>query len=263
MNIIQIYRQFPKHEDCLKHLEVARWQGKPRCPYCNSVRSSSLPKENRYHCNACLSSYSVTVRTIFHKTKVDLQKWFLAISLILNAKKGISARQLARDIEVNKNTGWYMYMRIRKAMRDDGELLQNLVEVDETYIGGKNKNKHNGKKTKGGQGRNTTDKTAVFGILERGGRVWAQKVKNVSKKTLQTLIRANVEQGSEVFTDEWGAYRGLSTKFKHSFVNHGSGQYVKGDAHTNTLEGFWGLLKRGLVGSVSSSEQTVFKRLYQ
>lgn len=248
MNIIQIYKQFPKEKDCLDHLEKIRWSGKPICPYCKSDRITPVPKENRHHCNACNTSYSVTVRTIFHKTKVDLQKWFLAVSIVLNAKKGISARQMARDIEVNKNTAWYMLMRIRRAMIDNGELLKNLIECDETYIGGKNKNKHKGKKTKGGQGRNTQDKVAVFGILERGGIVKAGKVKDVSKKTLHKLIHRNAEKGSKIFTDEWKSYTGLSSKFSHNIVNHGTGEYVKGEAHTNTLEGFWSLLKRGIVG---------------
>lgn len=248
MNIIQIYKQFPTANDCLKHLENVRWAGKPICPYCKSDRITAMPKEHRHHCNACNTSYSVTVGTIFHKTKVDLQKWFLAVSLVLNAKKGISARQMARDIEVNKNTSWYMLMRIRRAMIDNGELLKNLIECDETYIGGKNKNKHNNKKTKGGQGRNTQDKVAVFGILERGGIVRAGKVKDVSKKTLQRLIYRNAEKGSKIFTDEWKSYVGLSAKFTHNVVSHGVGQYVQGEAHTNTLEGFWSLLKRGIVG---------------
>jgi transposase-like protein len=230
-------------------LENVRWNGKPYCPYCASVRVTKALKGKRYHCNACNTSFSVTVRTIFHKTKIDFQKWFLAVSLVLNARKGISARQLARDIEVNKNTAWLMLMRIRKAMREQGNLLEGIVEADETYIGGKNRNKHNDKKTKGGQGRSTKDKTPVFGVLSRGGEVRAQKVHNVSARTLQALINANVKKGAHMMTDEWGAYTGLENKkYKHSKVNHGRGQYVVGVAHTNTIESFWSLLKRGIIG---------------
>src|SRR3990167_7097814 len=162
MNIIQIYKTFPTQNDCLRHLEAVRWNGKPKCPYCKSGRQTPVPQEKRYHCNSCNTTYSVTVGTIFHKTKLDLQKWFLAISLVLNAKKGISARQLARDIEVNKNTALFVLMRIRKAMREYRVLLEGIIEADESYIGGKNRNKHNDKKTKGGQGRSTKDKTPVF-----------------------------------------------------------------------------------------------------
>jgi transposase-like protein len=120
MDIITIYQQFPTDNDCLNHLEKVRWSDGPRCPYCGSDKATARPKERRYHCGNCNTPYSVTVGTIFHDTKLDLQKWFLAISLILNAKKSISARQLARDIGVNKDTAWYMRMRIRRAMVEQG-----------------------------------------------------------------------------------------------------------------------------------------------
>ena len=132
MNIIQVYKRFPTHADCIAHLENVRWNNEPTCPYCQSKNSTSLPKERRHHCNNCNTSYSVTVGTIFHKTKLDLQKWFLAISIILNAKKGIASRQLARDLEVNKDTAWYLQMRVRRAMLRDSALLTGIVEADET-----------------------------------------------------------------------------------------------------------------------------------
>lgn len=248
MNIIQIYKQFPTQLDCIKHLEKVRWNNEPVCPYCNSKNQTPLPKEHRYHCNNCNTTFSVTVQTIFHKTKCDLQKWFLAISLVLNAKKGLSARQLARDIEVTKDTAWYMLMRIRKAFLEYGELLEGIIEADETYIGGKNKNKHNNKKNEGGQGRNTTDKTAVVGTLQRDGKVKAQKVNDVSRKTLHGVINQNVKKDSTIMTDEWKSYNGLCLLYGHQTVSHAMGEYVNGACHTNTLEGFWSLLKRGVIG---------------
>lgn len=235
MNIIQIYKQFPKQEDCLAHLEKVRWNNKPQCPYCKSSRSTKTKEDHRHHCNNCNTTYSVTVGTIFYKTKLDLQKWFLAISLMLNAKKGISARQLARDIEVNKNTAWYLLMRLRNAFLESPELLNGIFEVDETYIGGKNKNKHNDKKTNGGQGRNTKDKTAVFGVLQRDGKVKAQKVKNVKGKTLLSIISRHVEKGSDIMSDQWPAYRKLSKKFKHLIVD---GNMLMGNATQTLLKGF-------------------------
>lgn len=249
MNIVQVYKRFPTQADCIKYLETVRWKGKVICVYCNSKRITPAPDEQRYHCNSCKTSFSVTVGTIFHKTKVDLQKWFLAISLVLNAKKGISARQLARDIEVNKNTGWFMLMRIRKAMIEHGELLQGIVEADECYVGGREKNKHRNKRGPGGSaGRSTGSKIPVFGVVERGGKVRARKVKDVSGKTLKRLINGLVSQGSTVMTDEWRSYQGLAKRFNHHTVAHGTGEYVRGDVHSNSIEGFWSLLKRGIVG---------------
>lgn len=248
MNIVSIYKRFPTQTDCIKHLENVRWNNVPVCPYCNSKNQSPLPKEHRYHCNNCNTTYSVTVQTIFHKTKCDLQKWFLAISLVLNAKKGLSARQLARDIEVTKDTAWYMLMRIRKAFKEYGELLEGIIEVDETYVGGKNKNRHKDKKTEGGQGRGGDDKTPVVGTLQRDGKVKAQKAKDVSRKTLHGIVKQNVKEGSTVMTDEWRSYNGLSLLYGYQVVSHTMGEYVNGACHTNTLEGFWSLLKRGVIG---------------
>lgn len=134
INIISIFERFPAQDDCVAHLEAVRWRGVPTCPYCGSDRTTAMPAERRHHCNNCKTSFSVTVSTIFHHTHLPLQKWFLALSLVLNAKKGISARQLARDLQVNKNTAWRMGMQIRNAMFEieQRNLLQGIVEADET-----------------------------------------------------------------------------------------------------------------------------------
>jgi transposase-like protein len=140
MNITQVYRLFPTEADCIAHIEKVRWEGESMCPYCGSSRATAMPKEHRYHCNNCKTSFSVTVGTIFHHTHLPLQKWFVALSLTLNAKKSTAARQLARDLEVNKDTAWFMAMRIRRAMKEHPEqraLLQGIVKADEAYIAGK------------------------------------------------------------------------------------------------------------------------------
>ena len=146
MNIIQIFNQFPTQQSCIEHLEEKRWGGKPVCTYCKSDNNYLVESELRHKCNNCKKSFSVTVGTIFHNTHMPLQKWFLLISLMLNAKKGLSACQAARDIEVRRPTVWSMMHRIRKSMADNGELLTGIIEMDETYVGGKPR-KSNNKKT--------------------------------------------------------------------------------------------------------------------
>ncbi|MFC2060863.1 IS1595 family transposase, partial [Chloroflexota bacterium] len=248
MNIVSIYKQFPTEADCLTYLEQVRWQGKPICPYCNSTNSTLLLKEQRHHCNNCNTTFSVTVNTIFHHTHLPLQKWLLAVTLVLNAKKGIAARQLARDLDVNKNTAWRMGMKIRQAMIDTEQrnLLTGLVEMDETYIGGKPR-KGSGQHLKRGRG---TKKTPVVGIIERGGNVTASVARNgkLTTKNLTDLVRRNVDiKNATLITDEFSGYIGIRRILPHEIVDH-SKWYVDGFKHTNNMESFWALLKRGVVG---------------
>ena len=247
MNIITIYKQFPTDSDCIAHLEKVRWPGGARCPYCGSEKATRMPKENRYHCFNCKTSYSVTVNTIFHDTKLDLQKWFLAISLILNAKKGISSRQLARDLQVNKNTAWYMAMRIRKAMVEHGELLKGIVEVDECYIGGKPR-KGNDKGPSGSKLGRGTDKIPVVGAVERGGKVTAKVARNLKAKPLSSFVKGKIQvAGTTVMTDEFSGYCRLKYFVNHETINHQEA-YVCGNIHTKGIESFWAILKRGMIG---------------
>lgn len=243
MNIVQVYKRFPTHEDCLRHLEDVRWHGNPICPYCKSDNVTPMPKELRHHCNNCNTSFRVTVQTIFHNTKLDLQKWFVAISIVLNAKKGISARQLARDIEVNKDTAWYMGMRIRKAMgaQEERDLLQGICEADETYIGGKNKG--------GKRGRGSENKIPVAGIVERGGDIVAKPVKSVSAKVLNRFVKQNIDcKNTILVTDDFRSYIPMSKYVEHRVIKHSEKKYADGMIHTNTIESFWSLFKRGIAG---------------
>ncbi len=249
MNIIEIYQKFPTENDCIKHLEYIRWKDQPRCVYCKSTKTTPLPKENRHHCNNCNTTFKVTVDTIFHHTHLDLQKWFLALCLILNAKKGISARQLARDIKVNKDTAWRIGMKVREAMTQQGQrqLLTGIVEMDETYIGGKPR-KGSGGYNKRGRG---TKKPPVVGMVQRDtGNFKAEVVKNrkLSSKNLMALVRKNIDiNNATLVTDQYRGYIGIQRLMPHKVVDH-TVWYVNGDAHTNTVESFWTLLKRGIIG---------------
>ena len=256
MNIVSIFAKFPTEDACIAHLEAVRWPNGPVCPYCKASKSTPRPKESRHHCNACNTTFSVTVGTIFHHTHLPLQKWLLAVSLVLNAKKGLSARQLARDLEVNKNTGWRMAMQIRAAMAETEQrtLLQGVVEMDETYVGGKPRKGNTGSGGVGGgqktsRGRNTR-KIPVVGMVERGGRVKAEVVRsrNLQSKHLSALVRRNVDiHNATLITDEYRGYVGIKHFMEHKTINH-SVWYVDGDTHTNSIESFWALLKRGIVG---------------
>ena len=261
MNIVTIYEQFPTNDDCIAHVERVKWGDIPKCPYCKSENTTPLPKEKRHHCNNCNTSFRVTVGTIFHHTHLPLQRWFLAISIVINAKKGLSARQLGRDLDINKDTAWRIGMKIRQAMseREQRNLLTGIVEVDETFIGGKPRK---GNTTKGGtnkRGRGTK-KTPVVGLVERKGRVKAEVFKNkpLSSKNLKALVRRNVDiKNSTLMTDEYKGYLGMKTMMDHKTVDH-SVWYVNGDIHTNTIESFWALLKRGIVGQYHKGYCQVF-----
>ena len=255
MNLIEVMERYPDQESCIEHLERIRWRGKPVCPLCGCVevvhkKEDGVGRVGRWHCSACKASFKVTHGTVFHGTKIPLQKWFLAISLILNAKKGLSSYQLQRDLDLNQKTAWYILTRIRAEMsKKGGALLQGIIEADETYIGGKPRKenkKEDREPAKRGRG---TDKTPVIGAVERGGKVVAQVAENLTGRTILEFIKKAVKiEDSELMTDEFHAYNAIGREMKHQIVNHQE-QFVDGDVHTNTIEGFWSLLKRAWYGS--------------
>lgn len=258
MNLIDVFEEFPTHEDCIAHLELVRWGDNPACPYCKSINVTPMPKEKRHHCNNCNTSFSVTVGTIFHNTKISLQKWFFALSIILNAKKGLSARQLGRDLKVNKDTAWRMAMKIRQAMtqHEQRDLLSGIVEADETYVGGKPRKGNRGNRgpqVGGGSGLKRgrgTKKTPVVGVASRDGNVKAESFANrrLTHKNYKALIRKNVDvEGAVLITDQFRGYIGIGKIMPHKTIDH-TVWYVDGDIHTNTIESFWALLKRGIIG---------------
>jgi transposase-like protein len=255
MDILEVITRFPDQESCINHLEVLRWHGKPQCPYCKSEQSSKRTGTQRHQCHSCNSAYSVLVGTIFESTKLELPKWFLAISLILNAKKGLSSRQLSRDLGINRNTAWYLQMRIREAMREGGDqdLFKGIVEIDETYIGGAQRNhakrKRQARRESGLNYTGMQHKQAVVGLLEREGRIKLQVVEKANGQNIKPIIEQSVSKDASLVTDGFGGYAGLDKTYEeHQVLNKEKEEYVRGEYHTNTLEGFWTLLKRGIYG---------------
>jgi transposase-like protein len=253
MNIFEVYKKFPNQKSCIQHLEKVRWGKEPICPYCGSKNTNKLVHELRHHCNGCRKSFRVTVGTIYHRTHVPLQKWFLLSALMLNAKKGLSAYQAARDLGMNRPTVWSMMHRIRKAMESDqAQLLRDIVEMDEIYIGGKprkGKDKDDDDKPSSPRGRGTK-KTPVVGMIEQGGSVKtiATSKFELKGKDLKKLVRKHIDLEQTILvTDEYKGYLGMKNLICHLSVNHQK-QYTDGDIHTNTIESFWAILKRGILG---------------
>lgn len=247
-SILELIKAFPNEQTCIDHLEALRWNNNVVSPFDETSKVYNC-KGNKYKCKNTGKYFNVKTATLFDNTKVELQKWFLAIWLVTSHKKGISSIQLSKDIDVTQKTAWFMLQRIRKCfgVENDNE-LENTVEADETYVGGKNKNRHNEKKVKNSQGRSSKDKTPVVGMVERNGKLNARKVDNVKSETLTREIIRNVKESATLYTDEWLGYKGVSRIYDHAIVKHNQGQYVNGRVHTNTIEGFWSLLKRGIIG---------------
>ena len=251
MDLLKVFQKFPDHASCIEHLERVRWPHTPACPHCGAVnvgRKADGERIGRWNCHGCHGSFNVLSGTIFEKTKIDLQKWFLAISIVLNAKKSISSHQLARDLDLNQKTAWYINMRIRRAMLDHGELLTGIVEADEAYVGGRpRKGNRRADDTPAPRGR-ATDKLPIVGVVERGGRVVAQPMAKVDAASLAQFITENVGPESLLVTDEFKGYSRIRRQMRHVTIQHAR-QYVDGLVHTNTIEGFWSLLKRAWYGT--------------
>src|ERR1700677_543875 len=253
-------RYFSDFDNCQRSMIDMRWpDGVVRCPYCNSEKVVFLPSGRVWKCYTKhpRRKFSLKVGTIFEDSAIGLDKWFTAMWLIANCKNGISSYEIARDIGVTQKTGWFMLHRIRLAMQT-GSFEKfgagGPVEADETFIGGLARNMHADKKAEKIHGTGGAGKELVMGLLDREtGKVRVKHVANRKRHTLQEEVRANVEAGSEVFTDELASYTGLDADYVHEFVNHAE-RYVEGNVHTNGIENFWSLLKRSLKGTYVSVE---------
>ncbi|MCF0158877.1 MAG: IS1595 family transposase [Veillonella sp.] len=249
-SILSLTTYFNTNEKCKQAIAESRWaDGDVICPYCGKHHCKTRT-DGRYRCPNCRLNFSVTVGTIFENSPLPLIKWFVAMFLISCHKKGISSLQLATDIEVTQKTAWYMLMKIRSLYVQETAELEGEVELDEAYIGGKEQWKHESKKTEGTQGRSTKTKTPIFGLVERKGDVIVKVVEDTKGKTLSPIIRRFVKKGSRIFTDEYVGYHTLDkSEYKHEVVFHNEKKFVDGDAHTNTMEGFWGHFKRMICGT--------------
>lgn len=250
--IKDLREQFPTDEACLEYIFNARYTD-PVCEMCKSENSFYRVSTRKcYSCSHCGHQIHPTAGTIFHKSRTPLTLWFYAIFLFASAKNGVSAKELERQLGVTYKCAWRMGKQIRSLMTQGKAPLEGTVEVDETYIGGRRR----GSK----RGRGAEHKTAVVGVVERGGSVKAQAVPNVKSKTVMPIVRNSVKLGSAVMTDEFPIYNRVSRDgYLHDVIQHGLKEYVRGDVHTNTIEGFWSQLKR----SISGTHHAVSKKYLQ
>lgn len=252
ISTFQLFKLIPDEESARVYLESLLWPDGPVCPSCiTSQRITARKRVGFYRCNQCKLDFTVRTATIFERSHVPLHKWVYAMYLVVTARKGISSMQMAKEIGVTQKTAWFMLGRLREACAGKtgkGNRLSGIIEVDECFVGGLEKNKHAHKKLNAGRG--SVGKTAVLGLRERGGETRAMVIDATDVRTLHGAVHAHVKPGSLVCTDEAQGYNGLDGLwFNHRSVNHGTGEYAKGSVHTNSIESVWAVLKRSIIGT--------------
>lgn len=249
ISTFKLFELFPDETSARKYLESRLWPDGVRCPECKSGDriTTMRNRPGYYRCNACKLDFTVRTGTIFERSHVTLNKWLYAMYLLVTARKGISSMQLAKEIGITQKSAWFILHRLREACGKDLDKLRGSVEIDETFVGGLEINKHEADKQN--LGRGSVGKTPVLGMRERGGRAKAMPLKTVSMEEIQNAIHRNIEVGSTLFTDEHAAYNDLAGLFyKQERVNHSASEYVRGVASPNGIESVWAVLKRGLHG---------------
>ena len=250
-SLVEAIRYFADADRCFEFVKGLRWaDGVVACPRCGECDPIFISTRRIWKCRGCKRQFSLKVGTIFEDSGLGFDKWLPAIWLIANSKNGISSHELGRALGVTQKTAWFMNHRIRLAMASGTfQKLSGTVETDETYVGGLSKNMHVADRKRKIHGTGYTDKVAIHGAVERGGSLVATVLETVSAKTVQASIRDWVESGATVYTDQAKAYIGLEGSYTHRSVNHGAGEYVSGDVHTNSIESFWNLYKRARKGT--------------
>lgn len=248
LSVFDFFNMFPDETSAVRFIEEQVWKNGVKCRKCGSDRTSPRPHRHGHRCKDCGKDFTVREGTIFEESRLPLVKWLYAIYLVQTSRKSISSLQLSKELKLTQKTAWFLLHRIREACKQGDWMLANIVEADETYIGGTERNKHGNKRLKAGRG--PVGKQAVIGARERGGGVKAQAISNTDARTLKGFVHEHIEPGSTVYTDDHRGYIGLDGVFyKHGTVKHSAKEYVNGMAHTNGIESVWALLKRGYLGT--------------